>query len=76
MTGWLKVARGRTGYGNLGGVQRRGSGARDCHIRRDLMADRHRLKIHPVRAKAGFRMDAYILDVVPMGFLRDLKPSA
>src|ERR1700683_1231813 len=57
MTGWLKVARVRTGYGNFGDVQRRGSGARDGYIRRDLMADRHRPKIQPVWAKAGLRMD-------------------
>ena len=57
MIGWLKVARVRTGYGNLGDVQRRGSRARDGHIRRDLMADLHRPKIQAVRAKAGLRMD-------------------
>jgi hypothetical protein len=75
MTGWLKVAPVRTGYTYFGDVRRRCPG-RDGHIRRDLMADRHRPKIHPVRAKAGLRMDAYVLDVFPMGFLRDLKPSA
>jgi hypothetical protein len=57
MIGWRKVARVRTAYGNRGDVQRRGSRARDGHIRRDLITDRHRPKIQAVWAKAGLRMD-------------------